>query len=138
MTLTRETVLSETTLKFFQGKNFGHLATIMSDGSPQVTPVWLDLENGQYILINTIEDRMKSRNVIRDSRVAISVLDQSRPYQMVTIRGRVVETIAGQRADDHVDFLTKKYLGLDEFPYRKPGENRIILKIKPEHETLDL
>ena len=96
MTLTRETVLSETALKFFRGKNFGHLATIMSDGSPQVTPVWLDLENGQYILINTIEDRMKSRNVVRDSRVAICVLDQSRPYQMVTIRGRVVETIAGR------------------------------------------
>ena len=131
----KETGLSEIALRFFKGKNFGHLSTIMSDGSPQSTPVWLDHEDGKYILINTAEGRIKPRNVVRDSRVAVSVIDQSDPYQMVAIRGRVIETITGQNADDHIDSLAKKYLGLDEYPYRKPGERRIILRIKPEHEA---
>jgi len=116
--------------KLFQGKNFAFLSTLMNDGSPQVTPTWVDIEDGN-IIINTAEGGLKHKNISRDPRIPIWVLDKNDPYHMVTVRGRVVEqTNVG--ADGHVDKLAKKYLGLDKYPLSSATEKRIIIKIKPE------
>jgi len=111
------------------GRNIAFLATIMRDGSPQVTPVWIDRE-GDTILINTAEGRVKHRNVLRDPRVAIAITDSQNPYRMVAVKGKVTE-ITTEGADEHIDKLAKKYLGLEKYPWRA-GETRIILKVKPE------
>jgi PPOX class probable F420-dependent enzyme len=105
----------------------------MNDGSPQVTPTWIDLdEDSSSILISTVEGRIKHKNVSRDPRVAISISDENNPYNMVLIRGRVIEQIK-EGAVEHTDRLAKKYLGVDKYPFPTPIEKRIILKIKPEH-----
>jgi PPOX class probable F420-dependent enzyme len=122
--------ITEPIAKLFEGKNFAFVATLMKDGWPQITPTWVDLEDGR-ILVNTAEGRLKQKNISRDDRIAISVADQNNPYHMVTIRGRVVEQTK-EGADEHIDKLAKKYLGLDKYPLRSPDEKRIILKIKPE------
>ncbi len=123
--------LSEGVKKLFLEPNFAHLATLMPDGSPQVTPVWVDLEDGR-ILVNTAEGRAKPRNVRRDPRVAISITKQDNPYASVFIRGRVVE-MRREGADELIDKLAKKYIGQDRYPWRQPGEQRLILVIEPEH-----
>lgn len=115
----------------FEKPNFGHLATLMPDGSPQVTPVWVDIE-GDTILFNTAEGRVKTRNLDRDGRVAISVADQHNPYRYIQVRGRVVSR-THDGADAHIDRLAKKYLGQDRYPFRQPGEQRVIFRIQPEH-----
>jgi len=121
--------LTAKAIKLIEERNFGHLASIMPDGSPHVAPVWADHE-GDTILVNTAEGRVKQRNVTRDPRVAISIADQNDPYEKVVIWGLVKEqTVKG--ADDHIDKLAKKYLGKDKYPWRAPGEKRIILKIQP-------
>jgi PPOX class probable F420-dependent enzyme len=112
-----------------KGKNFGNLATIMPDGSPQVTPVWVDLE-GEVILVNTAERRVKLRNVARDPRVALSVFDQEDPYRKIAVRGRVVE-ITKRGAEEHIDRMAKKYRGLDTYPWRQPGIARVLIRIEP-------
>jgi len=117
--------------KLFEEANFGHLATLMPDGSPQVTPVWVDFD-GRHILVNTAEGRQKPRNIRRDPRVAIEVIRQGNPYAFASVRGRVVE-ITSEGAEEHIDKLARKYLGRDRYPWRQPGERRIILKIAPEH-----
>ncbi len=122
--------ITEPMSKLFRGKNFAFVSTLMEDGSPQVTPTWVDIENGN-IIVNTAEGRVKHKNISRDPRIAICVIDQNNPYHMVTVRGRVVEQ-TNEGADRHVDKLTKKYLGVDKYPLRSPNEKRIIIKIKPE------
>jgi PPOX class probable F420-dependent enzyme len=122
--------ITEPIAKLFEGKNFAFVATLMKDGWPQITPTWVDLEDGR-ILVNTAEGRLKQKNISRDDRIAISVADQSNPYHMVTIRGRVVEQTK-EGADEHIDKFAKKYLNVDKYPLRSPDEKRIILKIKPE------
>ena len=117
--------------KLFKDKNFASFATLMEDGSPQVTPVWVDYDNGD-ILINTAEGRTKTRNVSKNPKVAVSVTDSSNPYTMVSVRGRIVEQ-TNQGADEHIDKMAKKYLGMDKYPFRAPGESRVLLKIRPEH-----
>ena len=117
--------------KLFKEKNFASFATLMEDGSPQVTPVWVDYANGD-ILINTAEGRTKTRNVSKNPKVAVSVTDSSNPYTMVSVRGRIVEQ-TNQGADEHIDKMAKKYLGMDKYPFRAPGESRVLLKIRPEH-----
>lgn len=128
MQISRE--LTDSAVNLFKGKNFGFIASIMKDGSPQLTPVWIDYD-GQFLLVNTAEGRTKQKNFDRDPRVAISVVDQNNPYNMVSIRGKVVQQTA-DGADEHIDKLAKKYLGVDKYPLRNPDEKRIILKIKPE------
>jgi PPOX class probable F420-dependent enzyme len=132
-------MLTEPIVKFFRGKNFGFLGTVNKDGSPQVTPTWIDIiekeenEDGreEIILINTAMDRLKQKNVSRDPRVSISIVDEDNPYSMVTIKGRVVEqTTTG--ADEHIDKLAKRYLNADRYPAHSPSVKRIILKVKPE------
>jgi PPOX class probable F420-dependent enzyme len=117
--------------KLFEDKNFVFLSSLMKDGSPQVTPTWTDIENG-YILINTAIGRIKQQNISRDPRVALAIADQNNPYDMVTIRGKVIEQISGDVAEEHIDKLAKKYIGKDKYPGRSPGEKRVLLKIKPE------
>ncbi|HZD80926.1 MAG TPA: PPOX class F420-dependent oxidoreductase [Actinomycetota bacterium] len=116
--------------ELLRGRNFAHLATLMPDGSPHVAPVWVDLEDG-LIRVNTVEGRVKTRNLRRDPRVALSVDDHEDPYRMASIRGEVVEvTIEG--ADEHIDALAGKYLGVDRYPNRRRGERRVIVKIRPD------
>ena len=122
--------ITEPMAKLLEGRNFAFVATLMKDGWPQITPTWVDLEDGK-ILVNTAEGRLKQKNISRDDRTAISVTDQNNPYHMVTVRGRVVEQTT-EGADEHIDKLVRKYLGVDKYPLRSPNEKRIILKIKPE------
>jgi PPOX class probable F420-dependent enzyme len=131
-------MLTEPIVKFFRGKNFGFLGTVNKDGSPQVTPTWIDIiekeENvgrEEIILINTARDRLKQKNVSRDPRVSISMVDEDNPYSMVTIKGRVVEQTT-EGADEHIDKLAKRYLNADRYPAHSPSVKRIILKVKPE------
>ncbi len=128
MQISRE--ITDSAINLFRGKNFGFIASLMNDGSPQLTPVWIDYD-GQFLLVNTAEGRTKQKNFARDPRVAISVIDQNNPYNMVSIRGKVVQQTS-DGADEHIDRLAKRYLGVDKYPFRAPDEKRIILKIKPE------
>lgn len=118
----------------FTKRAFASLATLMPDGRPQVTPVWCDLE-GDQVLFNSAKGRQKDRNVRRDPRVSLAIIDPDNPYRYLEIRGRVAE-ITEDGADAHIDKLAKKYLGADKYPYRQPGEVRVIYKIQPEHTTM--
>lgn len=121
--------ISSEVAKLIEDKNLAFVATLMKNNSPQITPVWIDLVDG-IILVNTAKGRVKQKNVSRDPRVAIAIVDRNNPYNMVTIQGNVVEqTIEG--ADKHIDKMAKKYLGVDKYPFAMPGEERILLKIAP-------
>src|ERR687886_714378 len=129
----RGSITDPSIAKLFEGKNFAFLATLMKDGSPQVTPTWVDIDkNNNTILVNTAKGRIKHRNISRDPRVAVSLIDSSNPYDMVTVRGKVIEQINGKDADEHIDKLAKKYLDKEKYPRRSPGEERLLLRIKPE------
>ncbi len=129
MQINRE--IDDSVIQLLTGKNFAFVATLMKDGSPHITPTWIDFD-GKTILINTAEGRVKQKNISRDPRVAISIVDQNNPYNMVTIRGKVIEQTSNG-ADDHIDKLAKRYLGVDKYPFRSPNEKRVILKIQPEN-----
>ncbi len=124
--------IPEAYLDLFQKRAFGSLATLMPDGSPQVTPVWVDYYDGQYVVFNSARGRQKDRNVRRDARVAIALIDPDNPYRYLEVRGRVAE-ITQEGADESIDALAKKYLGVDKYPYAQPGEVRVIYKIRPDH-----
>ena len=109
---------------------FANLATLNADGSPQVTPVWVDFD-GTHLLINTARGRVKARNLAREPRVAISISDPENPYRYLGIQGRVVE-MTETGGDAHIDKMAKKYLGKDSYPFRAPGEVRVIARISPE------
>lgn len=111
------------------GVTFAHLATLMKDGSPQVTPVWVDVD-GDIVVFNSAEGRVKTRNLERDGRVALSIQDPKNPYRYLQIRGRVIER-THDGADAHIDQLAKKYLGQDSYPWRSPSEKRVIFRIEP-------
>src|SRR5256714_13591722 len=109
---------------------FAHLATLNADGSPQVTPVWVDYD-GTHVLVNTARGRVKAKNLERNPRVALSISDPENPYRYVGIQGRVVE-MSEKGGDAHIDKMAKKYLNKDSYPFRQPGEVRLIVKIAPE------
>lgn len=111
-------------------KAFASLATVMPDGSPQVTPVWFDYEGG-CIRINSAKGRVKDKNMRRARQVALAIQDPENPYRYLGIRGRV-EEITEEGADAHIDALAQKYLGQDRYPYRQPSEVRVTYKIRPE------
>jgi PPOX class probable F420-dependent enzyme len=114
-------------------KAFAHLGTLMKDGSPQVTPVWFD-HDGTHIRINSAKGRWKDKNMRNRPQVALSIVDPDNPYRYIQIRGKVVDvTEAG--ADAHIDSLAKKYLGEDKYPFRQPGEERVIYKVSVERVT---
>jgi PPOX class probable F420-dependent enzyme len=121
--------LTAKAIRLIEGKNFAHLATLMPDGSPQVSPVWVD-HDGDLILVNTAVGRVKQKNAARDDRVAISIADEDNPYDKVIIRGRVVaQTFDG--AEAHIDKLANKYTGAAKYQRASPDEKRIIIKIQP-------
>ena len=114
----------------FTKRAFASLATLMPDGSSQVTPVWVDLE-GDLVIVNTARGRQKDKNMRRDPRVSLAIIDPENPYRYIEIRGRVAE-ITEEGADAHIDKMAKKYLGADKYPYRQPSETRVIFEIQPE------
>ncbi|MDW3611475.1 MAG: PPOX class F420-dependent oxidoreductase [Nitrososphaeraceae archaeon] len=128
----KEGILIEPVIKIIKDKNFAFLGTIMKDGRPQVSPIWIDIDdNNNIILFNTAQGRIKHKNISRDPRVSLSLVDKNNPYSMVTIQGTVIEqTTIG--ADEHIDKLAKKYLNIDRYPSHSPSIKRVICKIKPE------
>ena len=125
--------LTEAAIRFLQEKHIAHFVTLMTDGSPQVTPVWVDVDtDGSHVLINSSEGRVKTRNAARDPRVAVSVLDEQDPFKFVIVRGNVVER-NHKDASAHIDFLAKKYTGAERYPYNRGQEQRVLLRIKPDY-----
>ncbi|MSQ10689.1 MAG: PPOX class F420-dependent oxidoreductase [Dehalococcoidia bacterium] len=122
--------LSAKASELFNEPNLVHLATLMADGSSQVSPVWVEYDNGS-ILINTALGRIKPKNLDRDKRVALSLVDRNNAYRAVIVRGSVVE-MTETGADAHIDKLAKKYLGVDSYPGRSAIEKRVIVRIQPE------
>ena len=127
-------VIPEKYRDLFTKKAFASLGTLMPDGRPQVTPVWVDVE-GDLVLFNSAKGRQKDRNLRRDPRVSLAIIDPDNPYRYLELRGRVVE-ITEQGAAAHIDKMAKKYLGVDKYPYKNPNEIRVIYKIQPDHATM--
>jgi len=111
-------------------KSFAHLATVNADGSPQVTPVWVD-SDGTNVFVNTAKGRVKAKNLERNTRVALSIPDPDNPYRYLGIQGRVTK-VTEQGADAHIDKMAKKYLDKDKYPFRQPGEVRLLVTIQPD------
>jgi len=110
-----------------EGKNFATVATLNADGSPQATIVWIDTD-GENVIFNTADGRLKPKNIRRDARVSVCVFNMENPYQQAMITGHVTE-MTKEGADDHINQMAKKYMGVDEYPFGQPGEERLIVKI---------
>ena len=121
--------MDEKVIKLFSEKNLVFIATVMKDGAPQVSPVWANYEDG-YVMVNTAEGRIKHKNVLRDPRVAVSVVSKDNPLDMTTIRGTVEELIPDYDYI-HADKLTQQYMGREHYPFKRDEEKRVVLKIKP-------
>lgn len=121
--------MDDKVIKLFSEKNLVFIATLMKDGAPQVSPVWANFEDG-HVLVNTAEGRIKYKNVLRDPRVAVSVVSNDNPLDMTTIRG-VVEELVPDYDYKHADKLTRQYMGREHYPFKRDDEKRVILKIKP-------
>lgn len=120
-------------MDLFGKKAFASLATLMEDGRPQVTPVWCDYD-GSHILVNSASGRVKDLNMRRDPRVSLAIIDPDNPYRYLEVRGRVVE-ITETGADEHINKMAKKYIDQDIYPFRQPGEQRVLYKIEPERTS---
>lgn len=123
------TTIPSAFIELFQKQAFAHLATLNADGSPQVTPVWVDFD-GSHVIVNTARGRLKDRNLQRDKRVALSITDPANPYRYLGINGRVVR-MTEDGADAHIDKMAKKYLNQDKYPFRAPNEVRVLVTIEP-------
>jgi PPOX class probable F420-dependent enzyme len=126
--------LSDKAREILEKKTFVHVGTLMGDGAPQVSPVWVNVDGGD-VIFNTAEGRIKPQNLQRDSRIALSAIDPDDDYKSVLIRGKVTE-ITGEGADEHINSLAKKYMDVDEYPFRQDGEVRLIVRVEPEREML--
>ena len=122
--------LTELAIRLLRGKNLATVATLMKDGSPQASVVWIDTD-GKHVIFNTADGRIKTNNLRRDGRVAVAVVNAENPYEQALIRGRVVE-MTHEGADAHIDAMAKKYLDTDSYPARNPAEVRVIVKIAPD------
>ena len=122
--------MDDKVVQLFSANNLVFIATVMKDGSPQVSPVWANFEDG-HVLINTAEGRIKHKNILRDPRVAVSVVSKDNPLDMTTIRGTVTELIPDYDYS-HADKLTLQYMDREKYPFKRADEKRIILKIKPD------
>jgi PPOX class probable F420-dependent enzyme len=122
--------LSEGARRILDKKNFAHVATLMKDGSPQVSPVWV-YRHGDDVMISTGVDRQKTRNLKRDPRVALSIADIDQPFPPLQIRGRVVEIITGEPAVDGFVEVTKKYTGAEP-ANRPPAAERVVYRIEAD------
>ena len=125
--------LSEKAKGLLKGKNFANVATIRKDGSPQVSPIWVDFD-GTHIILNSEEKRAKVKNLKRDPRVAVSVFNHQNPYEYVQISGRVAE-ITTKGGAEGIDKMAQKYLGQEKYPGNKPGDVRVVIRIEPEKIT---
>ena len=123
--------LPDSVKKLIESKVYANVATLMPDGSPQVTQTWVD-RDGDAILINTFEGSQKHRNVTRNPKVALDIVDPSNAYNVAMIRGRVSE-VTFEGAEEHIDEMAKKYLGQDKYQMRQPGIRRVLIKIEPIH-----
>jgi PPOX class probable F420-dependent enzyme len=126
-------VIPENFRDLFDKKAFASLGTLMPDGKPQVTPVWVDFD-GKHIVVNSAKGRVKDRNMRRDPRVSLALIDPDNPYRYLQLQGRVVE-ITENGADKHIDKMAKKYLGKDKYPFSQPGEVRVLYKIEPDRAS---
>jgi PPOX class probable F420-dependent enzyme len=122
--------LSEFAVALARGGNMAYFATVNADGAPQVTPVWIDYQDG-HLLVDSVVGSLKERNVRRDPRVAITIQDKDNAYRKVDVRGEVVEFIEGDRTIAQMDVLAQRYLGLEKNPWAVPGQRRVIMKIAP-------
>ncbi len=120
--------LSPTQVEFLRRRQFAHVATVNADGSPQVTALWVDTD-GEAVLVNTAKGRVKHRNLLRDPRVAISIVDFENPYSSLTVTGRA--QLIDEGALEHIRSLQEKYHGNRDFPLQ-PGEERVIIRVAPE------
>ena len=123
--------LSESLKKLIEDKSYANVATLMPDGTPQVTQTWVD-HDGDIILINTFEGSQKYRNALRNPKIALDICDPTNVFRVAVIRGLVKE-VTFDGAEDHVDKLAKKYLGMDKYEMRRPGMKRVLIKIEPTH-----
>ena len=126
-------IIPEQYRDLFQKRAFGNLATVMPDGSPQVTPVWVDFD-GTHVIVNSARGRQKEKNMRRNDRVALSIFDPDNPYRYLEVRGKVAQ-ITEEGADQHIDKMAKKYMGKDTYPFRRPDEVRVLFKILPSKTT---
>jgi PPOX class probable F420-dependent enzyme len=115
---------------FRDKKAFAHIATVMPDGSPQVTPVWIDYRNGK-VAFNTARGRVKDKNLKKGARIALSIQDPENPYRYAQVRG-VIANVTEDGADAHIDAMAKKYMGVDKYPFRSPTEKRVIYEIEAQ------
>ena len=119
-------------LDIVEKRSIGHIATISPSGWPHVNPVWVDHEDGEYLLVNTLRGRQKDTNLQRDPRAMVSIADPDNPYRYLTVRGRAQLTEEG--ADAHIDTLANKYLDLQRYPHHdEEEESRVIVRIPAEH-----
>jgi PPOX class probable F420-dependent enzyme len=123
--------LSDSVKKLIESKTYANVATLMPDGSPQVTQTWVD-HDGDTVLINTFEGSQKHRNVLRNLKVALDIVDPTNAYNVTMIRGCVSE-VTFDGAEEHIDRMAKKYLGQDSYQMRQPGMRRVLIKIEPMH-----
>jgi len=121
--------------ELLEAKNFAQVATVRENGSPHVTPVWVD-HDGENIVVNTAEGRDRPANARRSGKVAINVVNHENPYEYVYVQGTVAEDTT-DGADEHIDKLAKKYMDVDEYPFRQEGEQRLIIKIAPDKVVLN-
>ncbi|MFL5804103.1 MAG: PPOX class F420-dependent oxidoreductase [Roseiflexaceae bacterium] len=125
--------LSADAVKLLQEPQLAQIATVLPDGSPQITPVWVDVEpDGSQIIINTVAGNLKLKNIGANPQVAVSVVDKNNPWRFAVVRGTVVEQTT-EGADEHIDKLAQKYLGQEKYPWHQPDRQRVILRIKPHH-----
>ena len=122
--------IPESYMDLFKKPAFGVLTTLMPDGSPQTQPVWVDYEHGN-VIVNSALGRQKDKNMRRDPRVAVTLMDPENPDRYLEIRGKVKE-ITQDGATPHIDKMAKKYLGKDKYPFAQPGEQRVLYKIEPQ------
>ena len=127
--MTMKTKLNEPQVALIKAKNFAFVGTLMPDGSPQVSPMWVEYD-GEHVILNSEVTRAKVKNMQRDPRVTVCVSNHENPYEYLEIRGRVV-AMTTEGAFDGIDMLSKKYLGQDKYPGNQPGDQRIILKVEP-------
>jgi PPOX class probable F420-dependent enzyme len=126
----RDRLLSDRDRRIVEAPNFASVATLMPDGAPHVSTIWIDIDGGD-VLFNTAEGRVKTANIARDRRVAISVFDRDDPYEQVVIRGTVVD-VTHEGAHEHIDRLAKKYLDVEVYPWSEPGERRVTVRVRPD------
>ena len=123
--------LPDSVKKLIEAKTFANVSTLMPDGSPHVTPTWVD-HDGDIILINTFEGSQKYKNAVRNPMIALDVFDPTNPFNVAIIRGRVKE-VTYDGAEEHIDKMAKKYLGQDKYQRRMPGTKRVLIKIEANH-----